>query len=41
MNGYGGRSTVVNVTVQGNVIGNEEYADYLGNYIVGALAEAM
>lgn len=41
LNGTGGRRTVVNVTVQGNIIGNEAYADYLGNYIVGALAEVM
>jgi TP901 family phage tail tape measure protein len=39
--GMSGGSTVVNVTIQGNVIGNEAYADYLGNYIVGALADVM
>lgn len=36
----GGRSININVVVQGNVIGNEEYADELGAYIVRQLEEA-
>ena len=37
----GGGKYVINITVQGNIIGNEEYADQLGNYIVDKLAEVM
>jgi len=36
-----GQDVKVYVTVQGNVIGNEEYADYLGNHIVGKVKLAL
>ena len=29
----GGRSVTVNVTIQGNVIGNREYAEEMGDYV--------
>ena len=29
----GGRSVTVNVTIQGNVIGNREYAEEVGQYV--------
>jgi hypothetical protein len=32
-----GKGVTVNVTIQGNVIGNEEYADYVGNRIATRL----
>ena len=29
----GGRSVTVNVTIQGNVIGNREYTEQVGEYV--------
>ena len=37
----GGRNVVVNVTVQGNVIGNRQYADELGETIVQRILRAL
>lgn len=37
----GGRSITVNVTVQGNVIGNAQYADSLGQTIVQRILQAL
>lgn len=37
----GGRAAHVYVTVQGNVIGNERYADELGDHIVGKVIAAL
>ncbi len=37
----GGRSIVVNVTVQGNVIGNQAYAQELGDTIVARILRAL
>lgn len=37
----GGRSVVVNLTVQGNVIGNREYMEQTGEYVVNKIIAAM
>ncbi len=37
----GGKGGDVYVTIQGNVIGNEEYADSLGEHIVGKIQSAL
>lgn len=37
----GGSSVTVHVTVQGNVIGNEEYADEMGERIAGEIIRAL
>lgn len=37
----GGRSVVVNLTVQGNVIGNREYMEQTGEYVVNKIMAAM
>ncbi len=39
--GMGGASIQVHVTVQGNVIGNESYADYMGNIITQRILRAI
>lgn len=36
----GGRSVIVNLTVQGNVIGNREYMEQTGEYIVNKIIDA-
>ena len=38
---FGGGSVIVNVTVQGNVIGNREYMEETGNYIARRVLAAM
>lgn len=37
----GGKSVVVNLTIQGNVIGNKEYMEETGKYIAGKVMDAM
>ncbi len=37
----GGRNIKVYVTVQGNVIGNRQYADELGEIVVGKVLRAI
>ncbi|MDO5785365.1 MAG: hypothetical protein Q4P20_09935, partial [Eubacteriales bacterium] len=37
----GGKSVVVNLTIQGNVIGNREYMEQTGEYIAGKIMDAM
>ena len=37
----GRKTAIVNVTVQGNVIGNEQYADYMGDHIVSKVIAAL
>ena len=37
----GGQSVTVNLTIQGNVIGNKAYMEETGNYIAGRLLSAM
>ncbi len=39
--GGGGQSVTVNLTIQGNVIGNKAYMEETGNYIAGRLLSAM
>ena len=29
------------ITIQGNIIGNEQYADYIGNHIAGRIKLAL
>ena len=40
-NGGGGRSVTVNLTVQGNVIGNREYMRQTGEYIAKKVRDAI
>ena len=39
--GGGGQNVTVNLTIQGNVIGNKAYMEETGNYIAGRLLSAM
>lgn len=36
-----GKGVTVNVTVQGNIIGNQEFADYMGNYVANKVSLAL